>query len=96
MGREGTEGEEGKRAKEESEEAASSPFYSESGTSGCCQVTVGRSLEASLDYKASSRTARIVTQRNPSPPVSNKQTNWKGQGQDSSSMEQDCLAYTKL
>ena len=24
---------------------ASSPFYSESGTPGCCQVTVGQSLD---------------------------------------------------
>ena len=30
---------------QEREEGASSPFYSESGTSGCCQVTVGQSLE---------------------------------------------------
>ena len=29
---------------QESEEGTSSPFY-ESGTSGCCQVTVGRSLD---------------------------------------------------
>ena len=27
---------------------ASSPFYSESGTPGCCQVTVGRSLDKML------------------------------------------------
>ena len=27
--------------KQEREEGASSPFYSESGTPGCCQVTVG-------------------------------------------------------
>jgi hypothetical protein len=27
------------------EEGASSPFYSESGTPGCFQVTVGRSLD---------------------------------------------------
>jgi hypothetical protein len=30
------------------EEEASSPFYSESGTPGYCQVTVGRSLEELL------------------------------------------------
>jgi hypothetical protein len=42
---EGTEGEEEKRAREESEEEASSPFYSESGPCGCCQVFVGWSLE---------------------------------------------------
>jgi hypothetical protein len=29
----------------EREEGASSPFYSESGTPGCYQVTVGRSLD---------------------------------------------------
>ena len=34
---------EGKRAK-----GASSPFYSESDTPGCCQVTVGRSLDRML------------------------------------------------
>jgi hypothetical protein len=43
-------GEEGKgtRARvrrEKREEGASSPVYSESGTPGCCQVTVGRSLD---------------------------------------------------
>jgi hypothetical protein len=32
--------------KREREKGESSPFYSESGTSGCCQVTVGRSLNA--------------------------------------------------
>ena len=37
-----TRGEE-KRAREQ-EEKASSPFYSESGTPGCCQVTVWQSL----------------------------------------------------
>ena len=37
----------GARTREEQvrEEGASSPFYSESGTPGCCQVTVGQSLE---------------------------------------------------
>jgi hypothetical protein len=38
VGREGEEGK-GARAREESEEGASSPFYSESDTPGCCQVT---------------------------------------------------------
>jgi hypothetical protein len=38
-----TRGEE-KRAREQ-EEKASSPFYSESGTPGCCQVTVWQSLD---------------------------------------------------
>ena len=37
---------ESKKAREqESVEGASSPFYSESGTPDCCQVTVGRSLD---------------------------------------------------
>jgi preprotein translocase subunit SecG len=31
--------------RQESEEGASSPFYSESGTPGFCQVTVGQSLD---------------------------------------------------
>ena len=31
-----------------SEERASSPFYSESGTPGCCQVTVGQGLDRML------------------------------------------------
>ena len=32
----------GKRVREqEREEGARSPFYTESGTAGCCQVTVG-------------------------------------------------------
>ena len=34
--------------KDKREEGASSPFYSESGIPGCCQVTVGQSLEAVL------------------------------------------------
>ena len=39
-------GEEEKRAREEEKgEGASSPFCAESGTPGCGQVTVGRSLE---------------------------------------------------
>jgi hypothetical protein len=33
------------REEQESKEGASSPFYSESGIPGCCQVTVGRSLD---------------------------------------------------
>jgi len=36
--------EEGKSKKQENEEGASSPFYSESGIPGCCQVTVGWSI----------------------------------------------------
>jgi hypothetical protein len=40
MGREGTEKEEVGEEEQENEEEASSPFYSESGTPGCCQVTV--------------------------------------------------------
>jgi hypothetical protein len=33
----------------ESEEGPSSPFYCESGTPGCCQVTMGRGSEPSLN-----------------------------------------------
>ena len=44
---------ESKKAREqESEEGASSPFYSESGTPGCCQVTVGQSLDKMLTIVA--------------------------------------------
>jgi len=35
------------RTGEESEAGASSPFYSESGMPGCCQVTVGMELRMS-------------------------------------------------
>ena len=53
MGREGIRREDGKRIKikrrgreeEESEEGASSAFHSKSGISGCCQVTMGQSLD---------------------------------------------------
>jgi hypothetical protein len=48
IGREGVEREERKGVRgvrEESEEGTSSPLYSESGTPGYCQVTVGRSLD---------------------------------------------------
>jgi hypothetical protein len=42
---------ESKREREqESEEGASSPFYSVSGLPGCCQVTVGWSLDKMLSY----------------------------------------------
>jgi hypothetical protein len=45
----GEKGRRGKRAREqESEEGAGSPFYSESGTPGYCQVTVGRSRKERL------------------------------------------------
>ena len=44
--REDTEQEDRVRAREqEREDGASSPFYSESGTPGCCQGTVGQSLD---------------------------------------------------
>jgi hypothetical protein len=36
------------REKERERGGASSPFYSESGTPGCCQVTVGWSLNKML------------------------------------------------
>ena len=46
MRRESTrEGREEEKSKSKREEGASSPFYSESGTPGCCQVTVGQSLD---------------------------------------------------
>lgn len=46
MEREGTMREEGgskseSKKEQESEEGANSPFYTESGTPGCCPVTVG-------------------------------------------------------
>jgi hypothetical protein len=41
-------GERGDRGKRAREEGANSPFYSESGTPGCCQVTVRQSLEEML------------------------------------------------
>jgi hypothetical protein len=41
MGREGGV----ERQEQESKEGASNPFYSESVIPGCCQVTVGWSLE---------------------------------------------------
>lgn len=48
----GGEGQEGKNKREareqEQEEGASSPFYNESGLPGCCQVTVGWSLDRML------------------------------------------------
>ena len=51
MGREGEE-DKGERAEEqEREEGASSPFYSESGTPVCCQVTVGQSLDRMLTIR---------------------------------------------
>jgi hypothetical protein len=36
------------RQEQEREEGASSPFYSEPGTPGCCQVTVGWRLHRML------------------------------------------------
>jgi hypothetical protein len=41
----------GKQEQEkEREEVFSSSFYIESGIPGCCQVTVGRSLDKTLTY----------------------------------------------
>jgi hypothetical protein len=37
-----------KRLKQERVEGVKSPFYSESSTPGCCQVTVGESLDKML------------------------------------------------
>ena len=39
-----------RRQDQERAEGASSPFYSESGIPGCCQVTVGQSLEEMLTF----------------------------------------------
>jgi hypothetical protein len=47
MGREGRRESKIKR-KQENEEQASSPFYSKSGIPGCCQATVGQSLDRML------------------------------------------------
>jgi hypothetical protein len=41
MGIEGTEGGEGKRAREKERRGKAAPFYSESGSPGFCQATVG-------------------------------------------------------
>jgi len=44
-------GQKGKRVREqEHEEGANSPFYSESGIPGCCQVTMGWSLKGMLTF----------------------------------------------
>ena len=48
MRRKGTEEEEGKKAREDREKGASRHFYSESGIPGCCQTTVGWSLDKML------------------------------------------------
>jgi hypothetical protein len=40
---------ESKKARER-KEGASIPFYSESGIPGCCQVTVGKSLDKILSF----------------------------------------------
>ena len=48
MWREGAEREGGKSREQESKEGANSPFYTEAGIPGCCQVTVGWSLEEML------------------------------------------------
>jgi hypothetical protein len=58
MGREEIE----KRGREqESEEGASSLFYPESGTLGCCQVTVGWSLEEMLMYSPGTVSGELVS-----------------------------------
>jgi hypothetical protein len=50
-GRKGLENRPGtRRQKQELEEGTSSPFYSESGTPGCCQVTVWQSLDKMLTF----------------------------------------------
>ena len=55
MGREwergGARGQEAReRSRSKREEGASSPFYSGPGLPGCCQVTVGQSLEGILTF----------------------------------------------
>jgi hypothetical protein len=45
MGRGRGKGSRSKRRREEREVRTSGPFYSESGTPGYCQVTVGRGLD---------------------------------------------------
>jgi hypothetical protein len=45
MWREREEGKAARAREREREEGANRPFYSESGTPGCCQVTVGQSLD---------------------------------------------------
>jgi hypothetical protein len=53
VGEDGVREQEEKRREQESEDRASSPFYSESRTPGCCQVTVGLSLaEMSLSIRS--------------------------------------------
>jgi hypothetical protein len=56
----------GRARDQEREEGASSPFYSGSDLPGCCQVTVGWSLDDRMltlssrsVYRASSRTAKL-------------------------------------
>jgi hypothetical protein len=49
MGREGgREAEKKQREKQESNQGTSSPFYTGSSLPGCCQVTVGQSLDRML------------------------------------------------
>jgi hypothetical protein len=47
-GRGGEDRAEARRQEQERKEGASSPFYFASGTPGCCQVTVGWSLDRML------------------------------------------------
>ena len=46
---------------QESEEGASSPFYSESGLPGCCQVTMGQSLDRMLPNEGRVRNRKITS-----------------------------------
>ena len=58
-------GERGKKARERGE--ASSPFYSKSGIPGCCQVTVGQSLEEMLTLRVSSPYPSLALSASPTP-----------------------------
>jgi hypothetical protein len=55
------EGESKSEREQEREEGASSPFYSESGTPGSCQVTVGWRLDRLLTTVPSGRQRRFAT-----------------------------------
>jgi hypothetical protein len=44
------EGEKRTEGEQEGKKGASIPFYSESGTPGCCQVNVGQSLDKMLTH----------------------------------------------
>ena len=51
---------EGRRSRARERGGVSSPFYSESGTPDCCQVTVGRSLEGNTNTDYSLLLAAVI------------------------------------